>query len=155
MEHSFSYDDAIIAEQEIDGRQIEFAVLGNEYIRVATPCEILNHGAFYDFDKKYGPQASGVDIPPKISEIEKEIGKELAEKVYRASGCKGLARVDFFLDRNGHYWLNEINPLPGFTATSGYPKMWEASGVDARALMDELIALALQRSRRQADIRRR
>ena len=155
VEHSFSYDDAIIAEQEIDGRQIEFAVLGNEYIRVATPCEILNHGAFYDFDKKYGPQASGVDIPPKISEIEKEIGKELAEKVYRASGCKGLARVDFFLDRNGHYWLNEINPLPGFTATSGYPKMWEASGVDARALMDELIALALQRSRRQADIRRR
>jgi UDP-N-acetylmuramate--alanine ligase len=152
-ELSFSVDDALIAEQEIDGRQIEFAVIGNEYVRVAEPCEILNEGAFYDFENKYGTQAMGVAIPPNISEIEMSIGKELAEKVYRASGCKGLARVDFFLDKSGHYWLNEINPFPGCTPTSGFPKMWEASGIGAKELMDELIVLGLHRSRRLAEIR--
>lgn len=152
VEVAFSYDDALIAEQEIDGRQIEFAVLGNEYVRIAKSCEILNHG-FYDYEKKYGPQASGVDIPAKITETELQIGLELAEKAYRASGCKGLARVDFFLDKQGHFWLNEINPFPGFTANSGYPKMWAASGVDGVKLMDEFIALALHRSRRLAEIR--
>lgn len=153
VEHSFTHDDVLIAEQEIEGRQIEFAVMGNEYVRVAVPCEILSHGAFYDFDKKYGPSASGVDIPPKISEIERQTGQDLAEKAYRAAGCKGLARVDFFLDKSGRYWLNEINPFPGFTNTSGYPKMWEASGLDSTALMDEFIALAFHRTRRLAEIR--
>jgi UDP-N-acetylmuramate--alanine ligase len=153
VENAFAVDDALIVEQEVDGRQIEFAVLGNDYVRIAECCEIMNHGAFYDFDKKYGPQAMGVEIPAKITEAQRAIGRALAETVYRASGCKGLARVDFFLDRGGHFWLNEVNPFPGFTSMSGYPKMWEASGIGPQQLADELIALALHRSRRLAEYR--
>ena len=153
VENAFAVDDTLIAEQEIVGRQIEFAVLGNEYIRIGAPCEILSHGAFYGFDEKYGPQAMGVDIPAKLTPIETQIGLELARKAYLASGCKGLARVDFFFDQNGHFWLNEINPFPGFTRTSGYPKMWEAKGLSQQTLMDELITLALHRTRRLNEIR--
>lgn len=153
IETAFAVDDSLIAEQEIEGREIEFAVLGNEVIRIAPPCEILNGGAFYDYERKYGPQAVGVKIPAPLTELEQKIGFELAERMYRAAGCKGLARVDFFLDKNGHYWLNEINPFPGFTAMSGYPKMWEAQGVSPSKLFDELIALAFHRSRSLVQLR--
>lgn len=147
------YDDTILVEKEIDGRQIEFSVLGNEYIRIAMPGEIINHGAFVAYDKKYGAGAMEIRVPAPISETEKQIGYELAEKIYRACGCKGLARIDFFLDKEGHFWLNEINPFPGFTDTSAYPKMWTTSGMSLQKLTDELIALAFQRSRRLAEVR--
>jgi len=151
--NAFSVDDTLIVEQEVVGRQIEFAVLGNEHVRIAECCEILSHGAFYDYEKKYGPQAIGVEIPAQITDLQKHIGRELAERTYRAVGCKGLSRIDFFLDRQGHFWLNEINPFPGFTASSGYPKMWEASGLTQQKLMNELVLLALHRSRHLAKIR--
>lgn len=144
---SFSMDDYIIVEQEIRGREIEFAVLGNERIRVAAPCAILSGGGFYDYEKKYGTMASSVEIPASITEIERQIGEELAVRAYQAIGCKGLARVDFFLDYEGVFWLNEINPFPGFTANSGYPKMWEKSGMDQKELINQLIILGLARSR--------
>jgi UDP-N-acetylmuramate--alanine ligase len=144
---SFSYDDALIVEEEIRGRQIEFSVLGNDWIRVAECGEILCGDAFYDYETKYGSNAAGVDIPARLTPIQREVGRDLAERAYIASGCKGLSRVDFFLDEKGNFWLNEINPFPGFTNTSGYPKMWEASGVGQSALWDELIALAFHRSR--------
>ena len=145
LDASFKLDDYVIVEQEVRGREIEFAVLGNEIIRIAEPCEILTGGAFYDYEKKYGSAASGVQIPAKITDIQKQIGTELAAKAYRACRCSGLARVDFFLDEQGVFWLNEINPFPGFTANSGYPKMWEQSGLSQRALMNELVILALSK----------
>ncbi|OGN63909.1 MAG: UDP-N-acetylmuramate--L-alanine ligase [Chlamydiae bacterium RIFCSPHIGHO2_12_FULL_49_9] len=147
IEAAFLYDDRILAEKNIEGRQIEFAVMGNSFIRTARACEILNEGAFYDYEKKYGSQASGVRIPAALSPLEEAIGVELAERVYCSLGCRGLARVDFFLDHEGYYWFNEINPFPGFTKMSGYPKMWEASGLTLSHLLDELIVLALERSR--------
>lgn len=147
IENAFSYDDALIVEPEINGREIEFSVLGNTWIRVAPPAEILREGGFYDYEKKYGPNASGVQIPASISPTQRMIGTELAKTVYRSLGCKGLARVDFFLDTNGHFWLNEINPMPGFTQNSGYPKMWAAGGLSQSKLCDELIVLALHKSR--------
>jgi len=150
---SFSLDDQIIVEQEIRGREIEFAVLGNEWIRVAAPCAILNGGEFYDYEKKYGSNAVSVEVPAKITEVERQIGEELALRAYKAMNCKGLARVDFFLDRRGVFWLNEINPFPGFTANSGYPKMWEGSGMSQKELMNELIILGFARSRALARIR--
>lgn len=153
VEKAFAVDDVLIAEAEVEGRQIEFAVLGNEVIQMGEPCEIQNHGAFYDFDKKYGPEAIGVEIPAQLTPLERQIGEELAEKMYRAAGCKGLARIDFFLDKEGHFWLNEINPFPGFTQTSGYPKMWEARGLSQTALLNSLVVLALHRSRKLAQIR--
>jgi UDP-N-acetylmuramate--alanine ligase len=152
---SFHYDDYLIVEQEVVGRQIEFAVLGNEYIRVGAPGEILNHGQFYDYEKKYGPQAMKTKTPADLTPLEVQVGKELAVRMYETCGCRGLARVDFFLDREGHYWLNEINPFPGFTGISLYPKMWEAEGLQQRELCNDLVALALQRHRRLAEIRGR
>jgi len=153
IELAFSYDDYLIVEQEIKGRQIEFAVIGNEYTRIGAPGEILNHGMFYDYEKKYGPQAMETQTPADISPMQEAIGKELAQRMYEACSCRGLARVDFFLDDMGHYWLNEINPFPGFTATSLFPKMWEISGLTQRELCNELIFLALQRHRRIAEMR--
>lgn len=146
-ELAFSYDDVILIEEEIDGRQIEFSLLGNEKAQIALPGEIINHGAFVGYDKKYGAAAMEIRVPAEITEIEKQIGYELAAKAYRSCGCKGLARIDFFLDRNGYFWLNEINPFPGFTDTSAYPKMWKESGLTVSQLIDEWIALAFQRSR--------
>lgn len=147
VELAFSYDDVIIVEKEIIGRQIEFSILGNAYIRIAPPGEIINHGFFVSYNKKYGSQALEIAVPAPIVETEMAIGLNLAERMYRACGCKGLARVDFFLDTQGAYWFNEINPFPGFTDTSAYPKSWLAAGMQSDALIDELIALAMQQSR--------
>lgn len=144
---AFVYDDTIIVEKEIDGRQIEFSLLGNEYIQYALPGEIVNEGAFVGYSEKYGSGAMEIRVPADISENQKQIGYELAERVYRACGCKGLARIDFFLDRDGLFWFNEINPFPGFTETSAYPKMWLTSGLTIEDLVDELISCAFHRSR--------
>lgn len=146
-EFAFSYDDVIIVEKEVDGRQIEFSLLGNELIQMALPGEIINHGAFVAYDKKYGSAAMEIRVPAPITENQKQIGYELAERAYRACGCKGLARVDFFLDKKGHYWFNEINPFPGFTDTSAYPKTWATSGMTIQQLVDEMLAVAFHRNR--------
>ena len=153
IERAFYYDDYLVIEQEIRGRQIEFAVLGNEYIRIGAPGEILDHGQFYDYEKKYGPQAMETQTPADITPLQEQVGKELAQRMYEGCSCRGLARIDFFLDADGHYWLNEINPFPGFTAISLYPKMWEIAGLPQRDLCNELIILALQRHRRLAEIK--
>lgn len=142
---TFSLDDQLIVEKEIKGREIEFAVLGNDNPRVAEPCEILTQGAFYDYEKKYGQNATQVQIPAQITALQKSVGKDLAIRAYNAARCKGLTRIDFFLDENGNFWLNEMNPMPGFTTHSGYPKMWEKSGLSQKELLNELIVLALSK----------
>lgn len=146
-EKAFLYDDQIIIEQHVEGKQIEFGILGNEYFRVGPPCEILNHGAFVDYTGKYGKTAMPYAIPANISSIQEALGIDLAKQVYRAIGCKGLARVDFFLDENGYYWLNEINPFPGCTDTSAFPKIWAQAGVSMRKICDDLVIYALHKAR--------
>ncbi|HEY4255359.1 MAG TPA: D-alanine--D-alanine ligase, partial [Chlamydiales bacterium] len=147
IEIAFSLDDTLIAEKHIEGRQIEFALLGNEFIQMPPPCEILNEGAFYDYDKKYTPGACVTQVPASITAVERQVGEELARSMYQKIGCKGLSRIDFFLDYAGHYWLNEINPFPGFTKTSAYPLMWQGAGVSLKTICDELVILAFHRSR--------
>jgi UDP-N-acetylmuramate--alanine ligase len=142
-ELALKLDDVILFEQEIQGRQIEFSLLGNKQIRFALPAEIINEGDFVAYDKKYGATAMEIAVPARITETEKKIGYELAETIYRACNCRGLARVDFFLDERGIFWFNEINPFPGFTDTSAYPKAWKGTGLSTDRLIDELIALAL------------
>jgi UDP-N-acetylmuramate--alanine ligase len=150
---AFFYDDCIIVEQHIEGRQIEFGVIGNEFLRVGPPCEILSQGAFVDYAGKYGPSAMPYAIPARISETESRIGIELAKKIYTAFGCKGLSRIDFFIDHDGCFWFNEINPFPGCTETSAFPKIWAAGGVDMGQVADDLVALAFHRTRRLGEIR--
>lgn len=148
-ELAFQYDNFILVEKEILGRQIEFSLLGNDYLHIAPPGEIINHGAFVAYDKKYGPGALEIRVPAELSPLEVQVGYDLAFKVYRACHCKGLARIDFFLDLNGHYWFNEINPFPGCTDTSAFPKMWKTAGLSNQELVDHLLVLALHRSRHE------
>ncbi|MDE3045553.1 MAG: UDP-N-acetylmuramate--L-alanine ligase [Verrucomicrobiota bacterium] len=155
IDHAFHYDDILIAEQEVVGSQIEFGLFGNEHICIAEPCKVLNEEAFLSYEKKYGPTACGFEIPAQISPMQKAIGQELAITMYKSTGCKGLARIDFFLDQNGHFWLNEINPFPGFTPTSAYPQMWEASGMPITSLCDQLVILAFHKHRRMDEVRGR
>ena len=149
----FALDDTLIAEQEIVGREVEFSLLGNEYIRVAPPGEIKKVDLFHQYDHKYGPTASAIEIPAKITEVQRQVAETMAREMYLRTGCKGLARIDFFLDQAGHFWFNEINPFPGFTATSAYPAAWEVFGLKVSAVCDELIMLAFHKHRRLRSIR--
>ena len=153
LEEAFHYDDTILIEKHIEGRQIEFGVLGNEFIRVGPPCEILSHGEFVSYAGKYGSSAMPYRIPAQLSTTEAALGTELAKRIYESMSCKGLARVDFFIDDKGHFWFNEINPFPGCTDTSAFPKLWAAGGVDMTEIADELVALALHRTRRLEEVR--
>lgn len=147
IDYAFQFDEHLIVEHEVLGRQIEFAVLGNNHPTVPDPGEILSHGEFYDYEKKYGDHPMQTKVPAELSEELKEIGKRLALRIYRYTGCCGMARVDFFLDQQNHFYLNEINPIPGFTSISLYPQMWEKNGVALPRLLDRLIILAMERVR--------
>ncbi len=150
---ALSLDDVVMAEKHVEGRPIEVALLGNEFIRTASPCEIMNEGQFYDYHKKYTPGACHTQVPANISAVEEQIVREMGSLLYQKLGCRGLARIDFFLDHNGHYWLNEINPMPGLTNTSAFPLMWEGSGVSRPEVSDQLVILAFHRSRKLEQIR--
>jgi UDP-N-acetylmuramate--alanine ligase len=149
----FGLDDAMIVEKEIKGREIEYSLLGNEYIQVALPGEVAKDSVFHTYDKKYGSGASATLVPAPISEMQRKIGESLAVAMYRKTGCKGLARIDFFLDTEGHFWLNEINPFPGFTKSSATPIMWAGSGMPISKVCDELVILGLHAHRRLSEIR--
>ena len=139
------YDRKILVEEFINGREIEIAVMGNEN-PVASICGEIDSGAdFYDYDAKYVTDTSTAYIPARIPENVGEIVRDAAVKVYRAVGCQGLSRVDFFVtyDEN-RVVFNEINTLPGFTSISMYPKLFDASGLPYPQLIDELIRLALE-----------
>ena len=138
------YDAKILVEEFIDGREIEVAVMGNES-PVASVCGEIDSGAeFYDYDAKYVASTSAAYIPARISEAAQEKVRELAVKVYKAIGCKGLSRVDFFVTEDERIVLNEINTLPGFTSISMYPKLFAASGIPYGDLIDRLLKLALE-----------
>lgn len=154
IETAFLYDDTILAERHVEGRQIEFGLIGNDFVRIGPPCEILSQGAFVGYGEKYGPSAMPYAIPARLTETETQVGIDLARRTYRAAGCKGLARIDFFVDEGGFYWLNEINPFPGCTDTSAFPKIWASAGVSMGQICDQLSFLAMHRARGQNRIRR-
>ena len=138
------YDDKVLVEEFVRGKEIEVAVMGNEN-PVASVCGEIDAGAeFYDYDAKYITDTSVAYIPARISEEAAEQVRELAVRVYQAVGSRGLSRVDFFLRENGQTMFNEINTIPGFTSISMYPKLFAASGIPYPQLLDELIQLALE-----------
>jgi len=138
------YDRKIIAERGVRAREIEVSVLGNDEPMASLPGEITNDAEWYDYSTKYLEGQARLTVPAPISpELTRQI-RELAIAAFRAVDCSGMARVDFFLDGD-RLLVNEINTIPGFTATSGYAKMWAASGLTYTALLDRLIALALER----------
>ena len=139
------FDDKVLVEEFIDGREIEVAVMGNDN-PVASECGEIDSGAeFYDYDAKYITDTSTAYIPARIPEDVAEQVRELAVKVYSAIGCQGLSRVDFFVThKDNRIVFNEINTLPGFTSISMYPKLFGASGIPYGELLDQLLELAVE-----------
>ena len=139
------YDEKILVEEFIRGREIEVAVMGNES-PMASICGEIDSGAdFYDYDAKYVTDTSVVYIPARIPEDVAESVREAAVRVYKAVGCRGLSRVDFFVTyEENRVVFNEINTLPGFTSISMYPKLFAASGIPFAQLIDNLLKLAME-----------
>ena len=135
----------MLLQEGINGREIECAVLGNNNISVTTVGEVLPASEFYDFDAKYNNKESKTVIPADLDEeIIKDI-KEKSTKIFRALDCKGLARVDFFVENGTNRVIfNEINTFPGFTSISMYPMLWEEEGLNKPELLDRLIDLAFE-----------
>ena len=143
IKYAVQYDSKILIEEEMIGKEVECAVLGNEAVKSTCVGEILSAEDFYTFDAKYKNAESRVVIPAEIPEEKQKEIQELAKKAFKAVDCKGLARVDFFIrESDNQVCINEINTLPGFTQISMYPKLWEACGLKYRELLDELIKLA-------------
>jgi len=141
------FDRRVLIERGVANvREIEVSVLGNDDPRASVPGEVLPSREFYSYESKYIDGTSGLLIPaPLPSEIAARV-QQLAVKAFKAIDAAGMARVDFFLDKDsGQLYLNELNTIPGFTKISMYPKLWEASGIPYAALVDRLIELALQR----------
>lgn len=148
---AFSYDERIVAEEAIAGRELEVAVLGNLEPVASVPGEIVPGAEFYDYDDKYLSGAARLVIPAELPEpVSAEI-RRLAVKAFEALRAEGMARVDFFYEPDGRgLLLNEVNTIPGFTTASMYPKLWEASGISYPELIDRLVELALDRHRRRS-----
>lgn len=145
IKYAGEFDKKILIEQNINGREVECAVLGNEDVKASCVGEILPAEDFYTFDAKYKNAESRVVIPAEIPEnVSNEIRKT-AVKAYKTADCKGLSRVDFFIEnKTNRVIINEINTLPGFTQISMYPKLWENMGLSYTKLLDKLIELALE-----------
>ena len=140
-----AFDDKVLVEEFIDGREIEVAVMGNDNPAASICGEIDSGAEFYDYEAKYVTDTSTAYIPARISEEVEEEVRELAVKVYSAIGCQGLSRVDFFVTHaDNRIVFNEINTLPGFTSISMYPKLFAASGIPYSQLIDELLKLAVE-----------
>ncbi len=155
LKQAFEYDNKVIVEKGIDGREIECSVLGGEDPEVSRPGEILPDGEFYDYEAKYESEDSKLIIPAQLTkEVEKKI-KTLAKKAFLAVGAYGFSRVDFLFDESeSRVYVNEINTIPGFTEISMFPKLWEASGLSYSRLIDEIIELAIQRNEKNSRLKR-
>lgn len=139
------YDRRIIAEKGINAREIEVSVLGNDDPTVSLPGEIIPCNEFYDYKAKYIDDRSVLIIPAEIPAEQIRTIQEIAVKAYKSLVCSGLARIDFFIDKDtDDILINEINTMPGFTSISMYPKLWEYSGLPAEELVDRLIQLAFE-----------
>src|SRR5712691_10882020 len=154
IELAARYDRKIMVEEAVDGREIECAVIGNDDPQASLPGEYVIHeesARFLDYTEKYS-STGNVEfvVPARISKAVMKKIQTMAVKAYKAIDASGLSRVDFFLKRDDELLVNEINTLPGLTDVSGFPKMWEASGVPFSQIIDQLIELAIARHRERA-----
>ena len=150
LDDALRYDEYVIVEEAVNGREIEVAVLGNASPRASVPGEVVPSHEFYDFDDKYLDGAAGLRVPAPLPATRAERVRQLAVDAYRALRVDGMARADFFFEEDGRGFLvNELNTIPGFTPISMYPKLWKASGLPYDELVDELVRLALERHDRR------
>jgi D-alanine-D-alanine ligase len=154
---AFRHDEKVLVEEFVSGTEVECSVLGNFDTPLASlPGEIVAHGFdapdWYDYSAKYDEGGMDLIVPPRIAEEQILRVQDLSIRAFVASGCEGLARADCFVRDDGEVLVNELNTMPGFTATSVYAKLFEASGIPYAELLDRLIALALERHERRAKL---
>ena len=151
LDSAFTHDPRVIVEANSSGLEVECSVLGHtDSAEASQPGEIvlLKGAGWYDYEAKYAEGGMELQVPARISDAARERVREIAVRAFRIAGCSGLARVDFFVDGE-NVLLNELNTMPGFTPTSVYAKLWEASGVPYPALVDRLCELAVERHARE------
>jgi D-alanine-D-alanine ligase len=146
---AFRHDEKVLVEEFVEGVEVECGVLGNREPVASIPGEIVANADWYDFSAKYDEGGMELVVPPRLPEDVVERVQELAVRAFIASECEGMARVDFFVRDGTDVLVNELNTIPGFTATSVYAKLFEASGVPYRELLDRLIELAVERHERR------
>ncbi len=157
VELAFAHDEKVLVEEFVDGVEVECGVLGNEEPLASLPGEIVSHGFsgadWYDYSAKYDEGGMDLIVPPRLPEQTIERVQELSVRSFVAGECEGMARVDFFVLPDGEVLLNELNTIPGFTATSVYAKLFEKSGIPYPELVDRLVQLALERHERRSRLR--
>jgi D-alanine-D-alanine ligase len=153
LDVSFEHDPVALVEQMSGGMEVECSVIGNDELTVSQPGQIVLHADWYDYEAKYTPGGMELVMPPELAPDVIERVRSLAAEVYRSVGCAGFARVDFFVEDGERVLVNELNTIPGFTETSGFPKMFEASGIAFPELVDRLLQLALERHRDESAYR--
>ena len=145
VELALRHDPRVIVEASSPGREVECSVIGNEEPEASLPGEIVAHGAWYDFEAKYTEGGMELRVPAPIGEQATANVRAMAVSAFKLAGCSGLARCDFFVEGDGSVLVNEINTMPGFTDTSVYAKLWEATGTGYPDLCDRLVQLAVER----------
>jgi len=157
VELAFRHDEKVLVEEFVDGIEVECGVLGNEHPEASLPGQIDSHSFsgedWYDYSAKYDEGGMDLVIPPRLPEETIERVRDLAVQAFVAGECEGMARVDFFVRPDAEVLVNELNTIPGFTATSVYAKLFEASGVPYPELVDRLVQLALERHERRSRLR--
>jgi D-alanine-D-alanine ligase len=151
---AFEHDEKVLVEEFVDGIEIEVGVLGNHFPTVSLPGQIVvTSKEWYDYSAKYDEGEMELRVPPKISSAQIARARELALRAFVAAECEGMARVDMFVREDGEVLVNELNTIPGFTSTSVYAKLFEASGVAYGDLLEQLLALAIERHARRRKLR--
>jgi D-alanine-D-alanine ligase len=148
IEAAARHDPRVIVEASASGREVECSVLGNESAETSLPGEIVAHADWYDYEAKYSDGGMDLVVPPPLEESVIDQVRLLASHVFSLTGCSGMARCDFFIGEGGEVLVNELNTIPGFTETSVYAKLFEASGLAYADLCDRLVQLGVERHER-------
>jgi D-alanine-D-alanine ligase len=150
VELAFHHDEKVLVEEFVSGVEVECGVLGNAQPIASLPGEIVPSSDWYDFSAKYDEGGMELIVPPRLPQSEVERVQQMSVEAFVATECEGMARVDCFVREDGEVLVNELNTIPGFTATSVYAKLFEASGIPYAELLDRLIELALERHERRS-----
>jgi D-alanine-D-alanine ligase len=153
IELAFRHDEKVLVEEFVSGVEVECSVLGNQEPIASIPGEIVANADWYDYSAKYDEGGMELVIPPRVPQEAIERVQALSVEAFRVTECEGMARADCFVRDDGEVLVNELNTIPGFTSTSVYAKLFEASGLPYEELLEQLVRLALERHERRADLR--
>ena len=153
IELAFQHDEKVLVEEFVRGVEVECSVLGNQEPIASIPGEIVANADWYDYSAKYDEGGMDLVIPPRVPQDAIDRVQEVSVQAFRVTECEGMARADCFVLEDGEVLVNELNTIPGFTATSVYAKLFEASGIPYEELLERLVQLALERHERRAKLR--